>query len=214
MRISDYNTFIFDWDGTLSTSTFIVHLTKFFKRRYGVDYITAHAREYKKGVSDSRIIRSAEEHEIHSSAIYEFLYSVYLILGKPKPREGSVELLKHLKKKGKQIAVFSDAKKYRLVRELRMLGMAGYIDFIVSADEIHSFKPYPTGINIAIRALRSRKGTSIYIGDMPVDVFTAKFAGIASCAVLGGMSSKSALKRAKPDFIFDSLEAIRKALGN
>ncbi|MEM3572133.1 MAG: HAD hydrolase-like protein [Candidatus Micrarchaeaceae archaeon] len=213
MQISDYRTFIFDWDGTLSTSTFLVRISRFFKRRYGADYITAHANEYTKGsMSESRIMRNAEENEIHWSVVYEFLYSIYLVFGKPKPREGAIELLQYLRSKRKQIAIFSDGKRYRLIRELRMLGMADYIDFLISADEINAFKPYPDGLNTIVRSLKSEKSKSIYIGDMPVDVFTAKFAGITSCAVLGGMSNRTSLKKAKPDFIFDSLEELRKAL--
>ena len=47
---------------------------------------------------------------------------------------------------------------------------------------------------------------------MPVDVFTAKFARISSCVVADGLASKEMLKKAEPDFLFNNIKALRKAL--
>ncbi len=202
--------FIFDWDGTLSTSTAIVRFSRFFKIRYSPSYIVAHSQLFNKNAAAGRVDMRVLEREEEKNDIYAKIYEVYSLFAKPKLRKGATELLDALKKSGKKVAVFTDARRYRIIREIRMNGISRRIDYLLSADTIKAYKPNPTGIEIILKEAGVGKERSVYVGDMASDIFTAKFAGIRSCGVGGGMNSIAALKGAKPDFIFDSLEGMAK----
>jgi FMN phosphatase YigB (HAD superfamily) len=206
MQLEDIKLFIFDWDGTLSTSTALVRFSRFFKTRYSPKYILEHSYLFKSrpdlGHADISLMHEEEEKNL----LYAKLYEIYALFTRPKLREGAVELLSLLKKEGKKTAVFTDAKRYRTIREIRMNGISKKIDYLLSADSIGAYKPNPTGLEIIVREARVSKRSSVYVGDMASDIFTAKFAGVHSCAVGGGMNSINALKDAKPDFVFSSTE--------
>jgi phosphoglycolate phosphatase-like HAD superfamily hydrolase len=51
---------------------------------------------------------------------------------------------------------------------------------------------------------RISKEETIFIGDMPVDIQTAKSAGIDVCVVMWGYGHNDELEQLKPDFIAHS----------
>jgi HAD superfamily hydrolase (TIGR01549 family) len=202
--LDSYDTFIFDWDGTLSTSTFAVRLSRFLRRRYSASYVTAHVKEYaRKGINvkDLTTVINAEK----ANKRYEALYNLYAMIFMPKIKPGAIEVLKFLKSKGKRVIIFSDSKSYRLLYEVRRLGVSKYIDFVLGASTIDSYKPDPSGLLFIIKKYKANKKSCVYIGDMVTDVLTAKLAGISSCGVSDGFDSTSLLSSSKPDYIYDSL---------
>ena len=204
--LKDYDLFIFDWDGTLSTSTMLVRISHFFKKRYNPDYIRAHADKYMQPQRAKIPFRSSEAHAV------DFLYEFYSIFTKPKLREGAVELLESLKKRNKKIALFSDGAQHRVHSEVRKLGLEDYFDVILSAETIHAYKPDPTGIILISRELSTRKERCLYIGDMSIDIFTARFGGIDVCSVGNGLDPYPMLVATKPDYLFDSTDALARKI--
>ncbi len=208
MRISDFELFIFDFDGTLSKPTLLVSLLRYFKRRYNVDFILSH----------SELFASAKEPEISGSkaekeeSFYSKLYNFYSFFFKPKIKKNAVEILEGLKKRNKKIALFSDGKEDRIRKELAMLGLEEYFDIVLAADAIKIFKPNPTPLLLIAKNMHVPISKSIYIGDMAVDILTAKFAKMSSCAVGDGLGTTQSIKKAKPDFFFENLEAMKKEL--
>jgi FMN phosphatase YigB (HAD superfamily) len=208
MQLSDYELYIFDFDGTLSMPSLLVRLTRYFKKRYDIDFIKKHEDLFNK-----KLELNDEELKVESEErFYSSLYNLYSFFFKPSIKDGSEDLLKMLKERKKKIALFSDGKEYRIRSELAKLRLEEYFDILISADSINIFKPNPTPLLLITKKLKVPKEKSIYIGDMPVDVFTAKFARISSCAVADGLASKEMLKKAEPDFLFDNIKALRKAL--
>ena len=54
------------------------------------------------------------------------------------------------------------------------------------------------------------KESTLYIGDMPHDIDTARYAGIKSVAVLGGFGKKEELEQARPDYIIENISELIK----
>lgn len=203
MLIDRYSLFIFDWDGTLSSPTFIVRVARLIKRRYSVSRISSHKGSYKI----EKMPRFKDE---KMSRLYALAYYIYSIFYKPKLKPGAIELFKLLKKRGKKIAVFSDSNRFRLAIEAKKLGIMDYADFVLSADTIKKFKPNPTGLMTIVNQFKFKKSDCIYVGDMAADAFTAKFAGVSFCAVADGVDSEELLEQVGADYIAKSLQSIKK----
>jgi len=208
MQLSDYELYIFDFDGTLSMPSLFVRLSRYFKKRYDINFIKRHEDLFNKKLelNDEELKVEREER------FYSSLYNLYSLFFKPGIKDGSDDLLKTLKERKKKIALFSDGKEYRIRLELAKLRLEEYFDLVIAADSINIFKPNPTPLLLITKKLKVPKEKSVYIGDMPVDIFTAKFAQIGSCAVADGLGSKEMLKKVKPDFLFDNIKALREAL--
>lgn len=204
MLLDKYKLVIFDWDGTLSTSSFIVKIARFAKTRYNREDIERKKDIYK--VEEVTDTKAAEE----INRIYAFLYSIYAVFYTPRLKRNAMALIKHLKKNGKKVAIFSDSNRHRLLMETKKLGVVDYIDFVLSADTIDKFKPNPTGLVTIAGKLKIGKKDCVYVGDMAVDVYTARFAGIDSCAIADGVDPYWLLKSVKPKYIARSIEDLWK----
>lgn len=199
--IDDYDLFIFDWDGTLSTSTILVKVSRLVKRRYNPDYIRRHKSKYI--ASNTNLMRRE-----FLNKIYANLYDVYSKLAMPHLKKDVVSLLELLQRRRKKIAIFSDSEEYRLLNEVKKLGILGKVDFVLSANAIGSYKPDPIGLITIQKQYKTPKSRTIYIGDMASDIITAKFAGIASCGVADGFDPYGLLKEAGADHTFRSLSEL------
>ncbi len=200
--LSKYDLFIFDWDHTLSTSTVVITILYMLTRRRK----RARARQYEKGDIPKGDVRNIKV-DTEVSRLYSFFDDLYSLLFRAKMKKDALLLLEFLKKNNKKVAVFSDSKTYRLMKEMRELGAFKYVDFALSAESICCYKPNPTGVLLLLDRFKVRKEKSLYVGDMATDVLTAKLAGVDSCAVSDGIDSHSALKEAKPTYEFETLSA-------
>ena len=196
--LEDNDLFIFDWDGTLSTSTLIVAISRLLTRRYDPEYVKKHEAKYRA------IVRNVEIRETRSRALAA-VYDMYIRFFPPRLKGGALDLLKHLRKSGKKVALFSDSKGYRLTAELRVLHMFDYFDFVLSASSIDRYKPDPTGILAIMDRYKIKSSRCVYLGDTASDTLAARFAGINACAVGDGMEPYQKLVSVEPDYIYRSL---------
>ncbi len=204
--LSDFDLFIFDWDGTISTSTFFVRFTRFFKPRYNLHYVEKHKAEYSpKSLASIKVYE--EEHELFSR-----LYEIYSHFLKPKLKPGAKEAIEILKKNKKKIAVFSDGMSFRLIKEARMLSFYDMPDIFLSADSIKCYKPNPTGLLLIAEKFRIKKSRVIYVGDAASDVLTARFAGMHVASVADGVDLYNRLKAVQPDYLFHTIRELAEAL--
>ena len=111
---------------------------------------------------------------------------------------GARRLLRGLKRKGYKLAVASNRppKFSRIL--LRHLGLLEYFDTIACAKDKTEIKPKPFLIPRILKELGVRREEALYVGDMTVDVRAGHNAGVRVVAVLGGSSTHSELKGARP----------------
>lgn len=208
MRILDaYDLFIFDWDGTLVTSTPLVALGQITNRDSKLR-LARRLRPKKQNVMSMRRIAIDEE----ASKLYSALADLYCALFRPTLKEGSLSALRLLKKRGKKVAIFSDSRYYRLYKEVRQLGIAEHMDFVLSAQSIGYYKPDPTGLLLISDKFKVPRKRCLYVCDMASDVVAARLAGMDACAVADGMDPAASLKRQKPKRIFASMAELLSAL--
>jgi len=124
---------------------------------------------------------------------------------------GARELLRDLKKKDYKLAIASNRPPKFSKILLKHLGLLKYFDIVACAKDKTEIKPKPFLIPKILKRLAVKKDEVIYVGDMTVDVHAGHNAGVKVIAVLGGSSSESELKNARPCAIVRKLSGLLQA---
>src|SRR5262249_5961469 len=125
---------------------------------------------------------------------------------------GAGELLAALKSGGKGVGVCSN-KPRRFTRELlQHLAVDTYINVLLGPEDVPRPKPAPDMLRAGLKRLGVAPGEALYIGDMVVDIETARAAGVPVWVVATGSDELAALAAAKPERIFESLTDVLHAV--
>ena len=125
---------------------------------------------------------------------------------------GARESVAGLKAAGCRLGVCSN-KKVDFTRDLLdFLGLSPHLDVILGPDDVPRPKPAPDMLREALRRLAVRPDEALYVGDMAVDVETARAAGVPVWVVPTGSAGRAALEAARPDQLLDDLHAVAAAL--
>ncbi|MEM0147070.1 MAG: HAD family hydrolase [Candidatus Micrarchaeaceae archaeon] len=210
MHLSEkYSLFIFDWDNTLVSTRFLINAIRYSKRRYwNVARASKRAIAIKPLDISNVQLKSLEEENKLLSAVYD----AYLRIQAPRLKPYAIDVLKTLKSKKIKIAVFSDGRSGRLMKEIHSLGLSKYLDFASGANSFGRYKPDPAGLLYIMRFFKISDKRSIYVCDMNIDIITARLAGIDSCAISDGLSSLESLKKERPTYLMDNLSKLLKSL--
>lgn len=210
MQLLDrYDLFIFDWDNTLSSSTAPIRAMQLVKKDVLLWYARTHSEKYRKELTlkmDDMLNKAAENN------FYAKLYDTYSRFFRPGLKSGALDVLRLLKRNGKKVAIFSDARTYRLFSETRGLGVLRYADLALAAESIHYYKPNPAGLLLIMDRFKVSKAKTVYIGDMASDILTAKFAGVDSCGVADGLDPYDGLKSAGASHMFRNMSGLLSTL--
>jgi phosphoglycolate phosphatase len=112
---------------------------------------------------------------------------------------------------GQGVALGLCSNKPRLFSEalLERLGIAGCFRVVVGPEDVARLKPAPDMVLFAMSRLGVAASRTLYIGDMSVDIETARAAGVTVWVVASGSESREALLAARPDRLLDRLGADR-----
>ena len=104
-----------------------------------------------------------------------------------KPRDYSEELLAHLH-------------------------LRDHFAAVVGPEDVDRIKPAPDMVLEALRRIQVPAAEALFVGDMSVDVQTARAAGVTVWVVPTGSESRDVLQAAKPDRLFGDLGEVLAAL--
>ncbi|HVS39222.1 MAG TPA: HAD-IA family hydrolase [Gemmataceae bacterium] len=125
---------------------------------------------------------------------------------------GAAELLHLLHDRGVSLGVCSN-KAVQFTRDLvAHLALAPFLNVVLGPEDVARPKPAPDMLLEALRRLSVGATDSLYIGDMSVDVETARGAGVPVWVVATGSETHEALEQAKPDRLCADLRAVAAAL--
>ncbi len=196
----EYNTVIFDLDGTLLDTLDDLHdsvnitleVMGFSGRSreeirsfVGEGYILLLARALPDGIDSSVLGRSVE--------LFKSYYSSNL-RNKTKPYKGIPELLKKLKKDGIKIGVVSN-KADDAVKESCRQFFGENIDYALGANSFNRLKPEADNVFMIMSILEADPKHTVYVGDSDIDVKTARNAGLTFVGVDWGFRSPQMLKQ-------------------
>lgn len=100
---------------------------------------------------------------------------------------------------GRQMAVLSNKNTEFIQPVLQKLGMDSYFSIYLGGNNPYGKKPLPDAVRVIMEQCGAKPSETIIIGDMPVDIHTARSAGIACCAVFWGYGDHNDLIANKPD---------------
>lgn len=199
--------FIFDLDGTLVDAYGAIEKSLNFSRHsLGLNPISLTKVRRNVGYGDKHFIGLF----FHSKDIVKALeiYRAHhkdVICKYSKLKPNARNLLHNLKRKKKKIAIASNRPKKFTDLLLDKLQIRKYFDVIYCGDEIGSLKPDPKILNDVLKYFNLDKTDAVYVGDMDIDMETAKRAKIDAVFVKGGSSLLSEVKKYKDKLIVKDL---------
>ena len=98
-------------------------------------------------------------------------------------------------------------------RILKALEVDGHFVEIIGGDTLPVKKPDPAAVLGLLGRHAVKSSEALLVGDSPVDVATAKAAGISSAALRGGYADPAALEASRPDLLLSSLGELLRHLG-
>jgi phosphoglycolate phosphatase len=193
--MKDYDTYIFDLDGTLlATLQDLADSVNHALRSYCMPEHTVEEVRMYVGNGVKKLMERAVPGGLKNpdfDEVYAAFRKHYMLhsLDTTKPYDGVTEMLTQLKGRGKRIAVVSN-KFYAATQELCHHFFGDLVEVAIGEREDIRKKPAPDTVIAALRQLGATQSSAVYIGDSDVDVDTAKNCGIPCISVLWGFRDK------------------------
>lgn len=106
--------------------------------------------------------------------------------------------------RGYKMAVATNKPSYFADRLMTSLGIRGYFACVLGPDLVTHPKPHPEMVTAALEKMELKPPEAVYIGDMEVDVQTARAAGVPVIVLPTGSSSIDELRRCDADALVES----------
>ena len=108
--------------------------------------------------------------------------------------------------RGYAMSVATNKPSYFAARLLQALGVGRYFAAVLGPDLVARAKPDPEMMRAAMTAMGLGPDETIYIGDMPLDLVTARAAGVPVIVLATGSSTAQELRAAGADQVLDRFE--------
>jgi 2-phosphoglycolate phosphatase len=121
---------------------------------------------------------------------------------------GAVEALQTLHNQGRRLGLCSNKPRLFSQELLRHLQIDPWLTAVVGPEDVPRLKPAPDMLVLAMTRLGVSREQTLYIGDMAVDIQTARAAGVTVWVVPTGCEEATALQAAKPDRLLRDLHEL------
>lgn len=121
---------------------------------------------------------------------------------------GAAETIAALKRHGLRVGVCSNKPRPFTETLLAAFGLATYVDVVVGPDDVPRPKPAPDMLLLALRRLALTAAEALYVGDMEVDIVTARGAGVRVWVAPTGSDEVAVLEAARPDRLLRDLREL------
>lgn len=197
--MSQFNTAIFDLDGTLlNTLEDLADAVNVSLNQMGWPARTLDEIRRFVGNGIERLIRQAvptgigETDVLQCLSIFREHYAAHMA-DKTAPYPGILPLLRTLREQGVATAVVSN-KFDAAVKRLCVDCFPGLIQAAAGESDTAPRKPHPAMVFQALRALGASPAGAVYVGDSDVDIQTAQNAGLPCLSVTWGFRDESFLR--------------------
>ncbi|UCG35106.1 MAG: HAD family hydrolase [Candidatus Omnitrophota bacterium] len=202
--------FIFDLDGTLAdVYSAIEKSLNFTLKKLGYSKVDFEEVKRNVGRGDKLFIKGFFSRKDANKALSIYrAHHLKSIARYSKLLPYAKTTLSKLKRKEKCVALASNRPQIFTDKIIKKLKIDKYLDEVLCADTINSLKPQPKIINMLIKDFDVKKSDAVYIGDMTIDMETARRAGVEAVYIRGGSSTFSEVKKYKNKKVISSLKEI------
>jgi phosphoglycolate phosphatase len=198
---------LFDFDGTLAdTYPGIAASVNFVRAGYGLPPISIDEVRRNVGRGPAYLMEqtvpagdvngNVERYKAHQPSV--MLSGTHLF-------PGVADALAALKALSLKLGICSN-KPRALTRELlAYFRLANLIDVALGPEDVALPKPAPEILKMALERLKVNPGEALYVGDMVVDIETARGAGVQVWVVATGSNDRATLEAGRPDRMLASL---------
>jgi phosphoglycolate phosphatase len=201
---------LFDFDGTLADSyAAIAASINHVRAAYGLEPLAVEEVKQHVGRGPAHLLRHtvpgcdpqrdvARYRAHHPSVMRELTHLL----------PGAAAAITELSEAGLLLGVCSNKPAPFTRALLDHLGLLESLKVVLGPEDVPRRKPAPDMVKAALRQLGVPPDEALYVGDMTVDVETARGAGVAVWVVPTGSDSVAALRAAQPDRLLATLEEV------
>ena len=205
---------IFDLDGTLIDSTAEIHYI--FNELLHLNGFPKRDRQFYKtsigkGVEDLLSKSLPEDYNGDFSSLLVQVKELYAenLNKRSKVFDGMLDVLGLLKSNQVDIGVITNKMHHLAVRCVDKF-FQGYQIKTTGAEHIHPRKPNPESALVMASDFGHLPSEMLFIGDSSVDITTARNAGMIPIGVLWGNGTRSQLKNAGAEFLFETTKDLKR----
>lgn len=202
---------LFDFDGTLLNTNDLI--------------FTSYEYAFQKVLG--RSITEEEIHDLYGKPLYsslakygefqDMLCDTYREFNElhhdelVKTFDGAADGVRKIKEHGFKTAIVTSKRRYTLEKGIRILGLDGFFDVLITPDNTDKHKPEPHPVLKACELLGISPSETIMVGDSIFDFECAKRAG-ARLAGVNYSTTKDAIKAYDPDYMVDTVDELAEKL--
>jgi len=128
--------------------------------------------------------------------------------------DDAISVLRYLRDSGLKLAVATTKEDNEAKFLVQKIGLSKHFDLITGLKQGFKNKPNPDMVRYVVTELGVDTDRTVFVGDTPIDIMTARNAGIYAIAVTSsaplGMTTLDKIRAANPDVIIDSLRDLPK----
>ncbi len=206
-------TIIFDFDGTLvNTMQLSIDVYNYFSPYFRIKRIKENQIDYLRNIKPKQILKELEISSWKLPFLLFFIkYKITKQIDEVQFYDKMKEVIHYLKRNGYSIGILTNNSKKTVNRFLEREDMVDCFDFIYTSKSLFQ---KDKAFKILMKEQFLTESNIIYIADEVKDLMVCKKMNIKVMSVCWGYSSKSSLKKNKPDFLVEKPQDIISMLYN
>ena len=207
---------IFDLDGTLVDAYgAVAQSLNFALKREGLPLVSYDIVKRSVGWGEKTLIRRLAPAS-HARAVLKNYRKHHKLSLRDRAKflPGARKLIEDLHHEGYKLALASNRPTEFTEFILKNLKVRKYFQKVLCADKVRSPKPAPDLLKRILKHFQLKPSQAIYVGDMIIDIQTARRAKMRMVAVDTGSSTRKELKSLKPFKMVSRIIALKRLLSN
>ena len=210
--VSSFRAVLFDFDGTLGDSyPAITASVNYVRSLYGMPPLEeAEVRRHVGRGAPYLLEHTVPAGSIEANTAAYRAHHPSVLRSGTRLMPGAAEALRTLHERGLRLGVCSN-KPVGFTKELlAYFKVDSCVDVVLGPEDVARPKPAPDMLLEALSRLRLTASEALYVGDMTVDIQTARAAGVTVWVVPMGSDELQSLRQARPDRILQNLDELRR----
>lgn len=210
--MKQYNTYLFDVDGTLLDTTELIYQSFLYTTRLYGDYDITREEVYKHiGIplwTQLEMYLGKQSPEMKKTILRTHAgYQKQIYKETLRAFEGVAEGLKELQKRGVQLGIVSSRTRESLDRYLKDVNLFDYFTVISTPEVTENHKPHPEPVLWALDRFSAQRESTLFVGDAIYDIESGNSAGVDTVFVTWGHNSLEHVA-GNPTYVIEKFEEL------